>query len=230
MRRLVIAVAVVIALTGGWYGIWHSMMSGDVARVQASLEHHNQRIKEHNRYLVLKADKVEAAGFPFAFRVVVTRPTLSMIFNRETYAVSLPEVLMEPVDSGQGRYRVTLPATFDALYAIDGSAPENYKVTISPVPQFALRAAGDSTKCSLLPGGPKCEPVGETAPILTYASEMPKTLTLHMELNGQKRDAAFNMFAFQLPVFREIPKEMDGPLEMFIGILREAMVYKTKGN
>jgi len=228
MRTSIKYLLIFMALTGLWLGLWSWLMAADVARVKASIAYQNQQFKSVTPHIVLKADAVSAYGFPFRFQVKVVRPTLSMIFNRETYAVSLPEVVLTPTDAAQGRYRVALPATFDALYARDGAAPENYRVTMDAVPELSLRAAGDSRACDGLPGSVPCKSVAADAPLVAYAVGLPPAITLHMELNGESRDARFDLPALlRVPVFTTIPKHMDYPLEIFVGVLREALVYKT---
>jgi hypothetical protein len=222
---ILIGLLLAIAL---WYGAWRWMMAGDVARVETSINYQNQAIKTVDRDMVLKSDGVSATGFPFHFRVKVKRLTLSTIDQQRTYAVSLPEVTLVPTDSEQGRYRVELPASFDALYAENGAAPENYRVSVQPIPQVAVRAQGDSTQCSPFPGQTHCAAVAADAPIISYATELPATITLHMELNGESRDAAFQLVPVSVPIFQTIPKELVNPLELFVGVLREALVFKTK--
>ena len=227
MRNLILGVVAFLGVVLLWYGAWHWLMSDDVARVKASIEYQNQQFKTANNYVVFKAESVEANGFPFHFRVRVNKPTLSMIFNQETYAVSFPYALLELTDSDQGRYRVNVPATFDALYATDGAAPEHYTVTADHVPDMLVRAQANSSLCSGLPGTKQCPPVAADAPITTYAVALPSAITLHMELNGESRDAKFDLMSVNIPLFMDIPKNIDRPLEIFVRVLREALVYKT---
>ena len=228
MGQILKVIVIVLVLIAGWYGAWRWMMSDDVARVRASIDYHNTAIKALDRNIILKADEVSASGFPFHFQVKVKRWTLSAIHTPRTFGVSLPEVTLEPTDSGQGRYRVLLPATFDALYTEDGGVLENYKVTMSSVPQVAVRAQADSNQCSPLPGQAHCKDVAVDAPIITYATEIPATITLHMELNGEAKDAAFQLTPVSIPVFMNIPADVGGSLELFVGVLREALVYHTR--
>jgi hypothetical protein len=227
MRIIATSILGFLALTLLWYGAWHWIMAPDVARVKATIHYHNAQFKMANSYVVLKAEEVRASGFPFEFRVQVLRPVLSMTFNRETYAVMMPEILLESTDQAQGRYRVTIPNSFEALYAMDGSAPESYKITIDPVPKMALRAQKNSATCSDFPGVKRCEPVTADAPLISYALEIPGNITAHMELNSESRDVTFTPPALSVPVFMDIPAAADRLLEIAVGVLREALVFKT---
>jgi hypothetical protein len=51
-----------------------------------------------------------------------------------------------------------------------------------------------------------------------------------MVLANEARDAQFTLPAITIPIYRPIPDRLDGALQLFIGVLREALVYKTKGN
>ena len=228
MRKLINSLLLFLFLTLAWYGFWRYEIADDVTRIKTSIDYQNQQFKTTNPTMVFKAESVTPSGFPFHFRIKVTRATLSMINGRDTYAVSIPELYLEPGDTDQGRYTLHLPPTIDALYATDGKAPENYRITPNPIPAIAIRAQGDSQQCSNFPGMKRCDPVKPDAPIISYAAQLPKSITLHMELNGESRDAAFEMIPIDIPIFQTIPTDLVRPLELFIGVLREALVFKTK--
>jgi hypothetical protein len=228
LKRFAAILAFVVLLYGGWYIVWHSMMAADVRRVKATIDYQNQRFKDVNRAISLKAEEVAAAGFPFHFQVRVQRPELSVVSGNETDAVSIPEVILTPVNGDEGRYRVSISPRFEALYATNGHAPENYTVSVDPVPAILLRAQGDSRRCSNFPGSKPCDPVAAEAPLISFAVQLPRMITLRMALNGESKDAVFTMMPLDVPVFQTIPVAVDGPLEMFVGILRQALVFHTK--
>lgn len=225
MKKTVLFLSVFLILTAGWFVVWKSLMAPQVAQVKASIDHHYRAIKAQTPTATLKADAVYATGFPFGFRVAVERPTLTQIWGRESYAVSLPRVELSRVDAGQGRYRVALPATFDAMYAENGKAPEKYIVTLHAVPTVLLRAQGDSRACPNLPGAQACAPVDEDAPLISYAAQLPAQLVLDVALNGQRKQIGFVLPSLGVPVFFAIPATAAQPLQLFVGMLREAMVF-----
>lgn len=232
MRQLVYAILCVMALLAVWYGGWRWVVAEDVARVKASIAYHNRQLKAVNHNIVFKADDVYPIGFPLHFRVRVVRPTLSMVSGRETFAVSFPKILLVPEDRAEGKYQLLVWHAFDALYATDGQAPEQYRITFKPEdrPQILVRAQANSKKCSGLPGEAPCAAVTETSPLISYAAALPKPVLLSVELNGQKRDIHFDATPLNLPIFYDIPQTAGRPLELFIGMLREAMVYPSKEN
>ena len=230
MRRLVLNIVLALGLVILWYGFWRFAMADDVARVKHSIAYQNQQFKTVNPTIVLKAESVSPAGFPFNSRVRVERIQLSIIDGKETYAILVPELFLKAMDSDQGRYRVELPATVSALYAMDGLAPENYTVTMDKIPELLLRAQANSQQCSGLPGSKPCDAVAADAPLITFAPNIPASVMLHIELNGKSRDAQFTATPVNLPVFMDIPKAMARPLQLAVGVLREAMVFQPEAN
>jgi hypothetical protein len=227
MRKLLQAALLALVLAGVWYGIWSWQMAGDVARVKASISYQYTHLRERNQTTSLEADEVFATGFPFRYGIGIKRPTLSMVDGDETFAVSIPFVTLELVDRAQGTYRVDLPASVQALYAKNGRAPEHYDVTPDTMPEVHLSAADASKPCGFMIGAP-CPDVAKDAPLISYQVNMPKTLMLHMQLGDEAKDASFGPFLLSAPVNRPIPQDMSGPLQLFIGILREALVFHTK--
>lgn len=202
-------------------------MAADVARVKASIGYQYTHLRERNQMTSFEADAVYATGFPFRYGIGITRPTLSMVDGDETFAVSIPFLTLELVDRAQGTYRVDLPASVQALYAKNGQAPEHYVVTPDAIPEMWLSAADASKACGMFVGV-KCPDVAADAPLISYTVKMPKSLILHMQLGDETKDASFTNATLSAPVSLPIPQDMSGPLQLFIGILREALVFHTK--
>jgi hypothetical protein len=226
MKKLLTVISMVVALTIGWYIAWHWMLADDVARVKATIAYHNVQIKTANRATELRAHAVYASGFPFHFRVRVERPTLSYIFNDETYSASLRYADLTAKDSGQGSYEVSYPRQIEALYAKSGAAPESYVAIPDQPIDVLLRAQGDSQQCSNFPGGKRCDDVDAQAPLISYAARLPSSINLTMTLNGKTKTSNFQFPSLNLPIYRSIPADMNGSLQLFVGVLREAMVYQ----
>lgn len=229
MRKLLQAAGLALAVALTWFAIWHTMMSADVARVKASIDYQYQALRATNRTMSIKADKVYATGFPFKFLIAVERPTLSMVDGTETFAVSVPKLTLSAANAELGRYQVNLPNTIEALYAKDGAAPEHY--TVNPVGVDGWPALYFSAEKGGMPCGPltgkACEAVPADAPLISYGLALPKSITLHMGLNGETRDVSFQMMAIPVPVIQPIPADMSRPLQLAVGVLREALVFKT---
>lgn len=207
MRRLIIAFIVVLLVSGGWFIAWRSMMADDVALVEANVKHHSRAIKAATPSAAFKVDGIAATGFPFKFRVVVHRPTLTQIWDGESYAVSFEKVELEK--SGD-RYRVIAPAQMDAMYAKTGNAPERYRITLSEVPALLLKAKEGQE------------------PFTEFAAQLPRKLVLDATLNGTTKQIGFDFMPLNIPVFMLIPSDATRPLQIFVGMLREAMVYSAQ--
>jgi hypothetical protein len=206
---------------------WRWMMAGDVARIEQSIQYHDHAMQSPARAAEFKANAVYATGFPFQSRVRVERPRLSYIAGEETYSVAFDYVDFEPRDTAQGSYNVTYSTPAHALYAKSGQAPEIYTVTADATIGIILRAQGNSQECSGFPGGKRCPDVVASAPLISAALQLPSSVTLTMTLNGASRQASFPLVKMDVPIFQTIPADMFAPLELFIGVLREAMVFQT---
>ena len=231
MSKILKMIAAIVAVTLVWFGIWYSMMAPHVARVEASILYQEKRQLKYEPLkpiLKIKYDAVYATGFPFQFKVAIDRPTLSMIYIDETFAASMDRVTLTSVDDAQGRYRVSMPDKIEAFYAKDKGTPEHYNTKVTPMPELLLSASEAKTTCGPMTGK-ACEAVAADAPIISYAMSIPKAITLHMELNGETRDEHFPLSPIEInvPVFRTIPDNLWDPLEMFVRVLREGLVYKT---
>lgn len=209
MRSLIIAIVVVLVAIGGWFVAWKSMMAADVAHVEASIKHRYEAIKAVSPHTTFKVDGVYATGFPFKFRVAVHRPTLTQIWGGETYAISFEKIELDVASDNQSLYRFKSPREFDAMYAKDGSAPEQYRIALSDAARISLQSDA--------PGGP----------LTRYAAQLPQKLVLDVTLNGQTKQIGFDFpFALPMPIFTTIPADASRPLQIFVGMLREAMVFQ----
>jgi len=227
MRHILKIIGIIFAITLLWLAVWMGIMRADVAQVKASILHHNEAFRTANPYVNFKADDVHATGFPFAFQVAMVRPTLSMVDGDESFSLSFARVLLTLTDAGQGRYRVELPREVEALYGKNGAAPEHYVVVADVVPQLALSAADSKKPCGPMVGK-ACVDVAADAPIISYAVGFPPSINLTMTLNGENRVANFPLPPIPVPVFQPIPSQVAGGLQLFVGVLREALVFKTK--
>ncbi len=216
---------IIIAMIALWYAIWGWMMAEDVAHVRDSIDFQNQQIKTINRNAVLKVDDVVADGFPFHFQVRVERPTLSVIAGKKTYGVSFQQVVLIPAAEPDKGYVLQLPENLDALYAADGAAPENYRVYIDAAPDILLRSERTSATCK---EANVCSLVTEDSLINSYALSLPKRIRLHIELSDSSSDAGFQLEAVPAG-FHEIPRSVEEPLVVFVGILREAIIHNPHG-
>ena len=210
MRKFVTAAAIALVMGLIWFGLWSWMMADDVAQVKATIAHHYKQLREHNQKTSIEADAVYATGFPFSFKVGVKRATISMVDMNETFAISIPLLTMKRLDDTT--FRLELPRTFEALYAKNGQAPENYVITADDLPAVKLKAdAADGA-------------------LVAYAAQYPKTITLEMQLGAQKQQAQFMMpvWANLVREYEAVPNDLSRPLQLFVGILREALIYQPK--
>lgn len=230
MKKPVLIGLVLLAVLSVWYLVWRSMLAEDVARVKASIEYQNHQFREKNRWITFKADKVRPSGFPFHARVRIVRPTLTFVWKDETYGASFPWMDLSARDADAGSYEVTYASHLEAVYAKSGQAPEEYKVTPKEPVAVLVRAQGDSRACPNLPGSKPCAAVGAADPLISYAVKIPAIFTITMEKDGATKDATFKLIPVAIPIYQKIPAEMDRPLELFVNILREAMVFQKDTN
>lgn len=210
MRTLVAILATIFGLmllyAIAWIA-WQQLTYEDVEQMKATVEHHHDVLKESNQKATLKVEKVRASGFPFAVRVALIHPSIAMIAGDETYVVSFSKLEWSKVNDTTYRL-VNLPKELEALYAKSGAAPEKYKVTWNETPEIYLQA------------------VDEKSPLTKFGVKLPRQLTLTAELNGRTRQIGFNNpILLPQPIYQEIPADASRPLALFVGMLREALVY-----
>ena len=63
------------------------------------------------------------------------------------------------------------------------------------------------------------------APFITYAAQLPSRLVLNVGLNGKTQKIGFTLIPMGVPVFMQIPANVSYPLQTFVDMLREAMIY-----
>jgi len=123
---------------------------------------------------------------------------------------------------------VHLPA--DAVaYFKDASHDERYKVRVKDIPSLLLRAQLNSMKCPNILGAEPCADVAEDAPFISYAASLPSTLHLEVSLNGKTETIEFLFHSLNIPVFATIPDTAGKHLQLFVGMLREALVFRHEG-
>lgn len=221
MRKLFSCVAILAVAAGAWYFVWQGIMEDKVAQVRATVDYHASMVRKHMPHGNFKADAVYATGFPFQFRVAVARPTLTQVWGDESFALSFASIELQSINPGEGRYRVHFTSPLDAIYARPGQPPERYHADAVRHPGVMLRAIGDSMRCGNLPGTADCT-AEAGAPMISVAAEIPPGFTLDVTYNGNTRPVRFDYMALGVPVFVTIPHNLTNPLQVFVGMLREA--------
>jgi hypothetical protein len=227
MRKFFYIFAAAFLLTFTWYGIWLGLMATDVKRVQDSVDYHYHRIKSGSENVIFKVEKVKPTGFPFGFRVALSNAKLTQVWMGNTYGITADRIELKAVDSREGRYRVTLPDHFSALYTEEHKQPEQYSITLQSPPAILLRAQPSSRQCPNLPGMKQCDPVGDDDPLVSLAAQLPAHFMFDASLNGKTERISFDLTPVNIPVFITIPMEVARHLQLFVGMLREALVFKN---
>lgn len=209
MRELLKPVLGLLVLTAVWYGVWSSLVSDHVEKVKATIHYHNQQFKSVRPTMVLKAEKVSATGFPFRQAVKIDRLSWSMIEGKETYLITTDVIEVEPMGGGEYRFHPT--DQYDAMYAKDGDAPEHYHVVISDVPGLVMKAEDSKPE----------------TPMTGFKLFLPKVMATSMSLNGETVGANFEMPNYNFLVYLPVPKDVSRELWLMVGVLREALVYRT---
>lgn len=205
MRKILVIIIIALLLICSWYGVWWLMMRDDVKALANSFDHQGLGIRAATPSAALKADGVYASGFPFAFRVTLHRPTLTQIWQGESYAISTEKI---EIARDNDRYRLYAPETFDAMYAVQGKAPERFTIKLNEVPAILLRNKQE--------GGAFRE----------FAAQLPRKLVLNVELSGQVKQIGFDFMPLNVPIFLPVPADVSRPLQIFIGMLREAFAIQ----
>ncbi len=223
MRKLLLISLALIIGTALWYQSWNAAMKPHVARINQSITHYNQQFKTSNYRATFKSESVRASGFPFAHMVVIDKPNLAMVWGQETYAVETECIELHFEDAGQGRYRLVLPDAIHALYAEAGKAPEAYKVNVENSPTLWARVMDTSSFCK----GESCQAKPDA--VLSEIGFQPNgDITLDASLGDKTQKIGFPIMALPKPLFMPIPNDPSRPVSLFVGMLREALVFNTK--
>jgi hypothetical protein len=213
MRRGFIITLLVTAIgIAAWVGVWRSGMGTHVALIERSIAHYNQQFKTSSSRSTLKVSGIEAAGFPFAQRVVLRNPSISMVWGEETYAVEMSYITLALEDEREGRYRVTLAPESNALYAQPNRAPESYHVLLNAAPDIWARAGQGATPETIL---------------TQIGIATPHDILLEARLGTSSKKIGFPARTMPLPLFIPIPNDPSRGVSLYVGMLREALVYGT---
>lgn len=222
MMRLaaIIAVACLLAL-GGIYAWWSWAVGPHIARVEASIAYHQQQLRQQDASASLSVGSVSATGFPLKQHVRLQDVTLATEWGGERYSLHVPEVLLSPVDAGEGRYRVELPPSVRAVYR-SAAIEQRYDITPDHMPALLLRAQGDSRQCMNMPGSPRCADVAVDAPLISFAVQLPARWVLTVQGQGGERKIGFQLMPVNIPIFQTIPAQASHSLQLLVGMLQEA--------
>jgi len=223
-RFLIIAIFALVAL-GVWYASWRSAMSPHVAFVERNIVEANKRYKTPNYRATIEYKSIRPAGFPFGHSVIIEAPSINMIQANETYSIRTDLLRLTFEDANQRRYKLEVPSIVTALYAVANAAPENYSVDVASAPAVWLRVQGDKPGCR----GEQCLPSPD-ALWKEIGIELPPEILLNAHLGKKTRPISFRQQAYPMPIFIPLPENISRPVFLFVGMLREALVYNTPGN
>lgn len=198
------------AVTVVGVGYWYVESGKVVAQTEQSIVHWRKEFQARQPNIRIQYDDISRAGFPFSPAARIGQPTLSTVSGNESFAVGFETVTL--VRIGAGSYRVETPDSARAVYAVTGEAPEEYLIGWSVAPKLYVR-----TKTA-------------DAPFAEYGVQLPQSLLLIPTLNGASEKIAFNFSPLLTvrPIYAPIPQEVAYPLQIFVGMLREALVFKGR--
>lgn len=222
MKQLWI-IALPVAILAGWYVKWSASMEPHITRVEQTIDAYNQRFKTSAYRATLKANGIYASGFPFQKTVVIDTPNMAMVWNNETYAIEAEYLKLHFEDKAQGRYSVSMPEEIQALYASPNTAPEAYKVSINTPPSIWLRVKDTRPQCKTQ----DCMATPEA--LLSEVGIQPNgTILLSAAMKDRSEQIAFPLQAIPKPYFLALPNDPSRAVSLFVGMLREALVFNQK--
>ena len=72
--------------------------------------------------------------------------------------------------------------------------------------------------------------VAADAPFTRFALGLPASIRLHLALGAESREVSFALIPLTIALYQPIPTTLNQPLEIFVRMLREALVYRTSAN
>lgn len=182
-------------------------MRQHVSLVRAAVAQHHAVFKQSSPPVVMKAEQVRVAGFPFDGHVRIGLLQFSMIEGKETFLVRAKNIRLEPEGTG---YRMVLPHYLHALYAADTQPPEHYQVHIKELPELLLQPDASEVKFS------------------GVRVVMPPKIHITMRLDAESVEADFVMPPFDGSHNYSIPENITRELWLFVSVLREGLIFKTQ--
>ena len=233
MRLRFILTGIAIMLFG--YGVvWYQEASAIRNHVDVSLLKLRQDLKQTNPNMRVQWDDISLAGFPFAPSAIVQAPTLSMVYHGESYSVGFDALHFSPGGIAgvprEGVY-IVAPKTHDmrAMFAQNGSAPEQYHIEWDSPVQLKLLAYNPEMKSQRCVPGQRCLSAPSQAYALSHMRvTLPASLLLLAGHNQVYKPIQFRFNDLQRAAVaqeRPIPADMTHPLQLFVGMLREAHIF-----
>lgn len=212
-----------LALAGlvAWYVSWSASMKPHVERVEKTIAHYNERFKTSTYRATFKAQSIHASGFPFSRSITIENPNLAMVWGRETYAVEASYLTLQFEDEAQGRYSVILPGAIEALYSEEGKAPEAYRIAVSNGPGLWARVKDTPPRCN----DESCKAKPEEL-LSEIGFQLHGDILLDASLGERNEKIGFKLMALPKPLFMPIPNDPARPVSLFIGMLREELVFQ----
>lgn len=219
MRSRLILIATLLMVLGSAVN-WYISVRAAYAHIEMSLLHWRQEFKKTNPNTRIQFDGIHFSGFPFATKIVLVNPTLSTIVGNESFAIGFTQAAL--VESGaEGFYTLVVPENKGrAVYAVNGSAPEEYRVSWDNAVQIMFTAY-DKT-------GAKPRLVN-TVPISDIRLILPEKLQLTAQLGTKSQLIRFDYPEIQrraIGMERSVPADVTPLLQLSLGVLREALVFQ----
>ena len=219
MRSRLVVIATLLMLLGSAIN-WYISVQKAHAHIEMSLLHWRQEFKKTNPNTRIQFDGMHFSGFPLSTKIVLVNPALSTIVGNESFAIGFTEAAL--VESGaEGFYTLVVPENKGrAVYAVNGSAPEEYRVSWDNTVQIMFTAY-DKT-------GVKPRLVN-TLPISDIRLILPEKLLLTAQLGTKSQPIRFDYPEIQrraIGMERAVPADVTPLLQLSLGVLREALVFQ----
>lgn len=194
----------------GLYLRWSGGADEQKAWVLANISHFEQQFTSNTAKVQFQYDSIEVLGFPFSHYVRFYQPALNLRVGAEHFYIALNRMDMMPDGDEQQRYQLEISNEMTVGYKSTGNVQESYRLHVSGLPKLWLQAAE----------GPAPAHWSE------YGVAFTGSLTLDVTNDQKSEKIGFNPMATPIPIWRKIPAHIHYPAQLFVGMLREAMVYR----
>jgi hypothetical protein len=215
MSGLFGTLVIVALMLFAYYLRWSTGAEAYRDEVLANIAHHQQRFNAGNNVsqLSIAYESADVTGFPFAKSVRLYRPSVRLALGAEQFYIDSATMELTPQDEANKRYAVVISPDLSVGYKSGQAAQETYRVHIREAPKIWLQAReGDADSSAMW---------AEYG--VAFVSNK---LILDVSNQAKSEQIGFPTMATQMPLWGSIPSNVNYPVQMFVGMLREALVFR----
>lgn len=206
-------VVITILGTFAYYLKWSGGAEEHRKQILKNLEHYEQVFTTPTAKLSFDYAAAKLDGFPFAKRVKLYQPSVTVQVGKEYYYIAANSIVFIPQGENRNRYQLEVSHDMSSSYKADNIEQENYRLYISGMPKIWLQTERGRSADDLIWN--EFGTAFET-----------RTLVIDVSYGDKSEKIGFTPIPTTAPIWSKIPSFTHYPIQLFVGMLREAMIYR----